>query len=168
MRIPHGDYLLAVFQDFPLRNQHDLRQFEKFKASEETKSTIPAENCREPGKFGNAPSVGSGVAEVANKTLVANGMKGSGICGSMAGGQAAPGFRAMIKSGRFDRAREAMAANYSCSAPQPLAAQCKIAAKLNFNPLLTANLKYTNPPIHFGRIAKAAPALCGGEKAANS
>ena len=41
----------------------------------------------------------------------------------MAGGQAAPAFRALIKSGRFDRAREAMAANCNgAAAPQPLAA----------------------------------------------
>ncbi|MDE0306172.1 MAG: hypothetical protein OXI87_15045, partial [Albidovulum sp.] len=47
----------------------------------------------------------------ANKTLVACRMKGSGMRWSKAGGQAMLTFRALIKSGRFGRAWEAMAAN---------------------------------------------------------
>ena len=66
---------------------------------------------------------GTGIAEAANKTLVACGMKGSGMRWSMAGGSAAPAFRGLIKSGRFDRAREAVAANDNRAATlQPLAA----------------------------------------------
>ncbi|MDE0531280.1 MAG: hypothetical protein OXI01_07510 [Albidovulum sp.] len=67
--------------------------------------------------------IGSVIAEAANKTLVACRMKGSGVRRSMAGGHAVPAFGALIKSGRFDGAWEAMAANDNLAAAlQPLAA----------------------------------------------
>ncbi|MDE0530969.1 MAG: hypothetical protein OXI01_05885 [Albidovulum sp.] len=67
--------------------------------------------------------IGSGIVEAANKTLVACRMKGSGMRWSMAGGQAVLTLRALIKSGRFDRAWEAMAANDNrAAALKPLAA----------------------------------------------
>ena len=48
-------------------------------------------------------AIGSGVVEAANKTLVTQRMKRSGMRWRIVGGQAVPTFRAMIKSGRFDR-----------------------------------------------------------------
>ena len=55
--------------------------------------------------------IGSGVVEAANKTLVACRMKGSGMRWSIAGGQAVATFRARIKLGWLDRARDVMAAS---------------------------------------------------------
>ena len=49
-------------------------------------------------------AVGSGVVEAANKTLVTQRMKRSGMRWRIAGGQAVLTVRALIKSGRFDRA----------------------------------------------------------------
>ena len=48
-------------------------------------------------------AIGSGVVEAANKTLVTQRMKRSGMRWRIAGGQAVLTFRALIKSGRFDR-----------------------------------------------------------------
>ena len=49
-------------------------------------------------------AIGSGVVEAANKTLVTQRMKRSGMRWRIAGGQAVLTVRALIKSGRFDRA----------------------------------------------------------------
>ena len=51
-------------------------------------------------------AIGSGVVEAANKTLVTQRMKRSGMRWRIAGGQAVLTFRALIKSARFDRAWE--------------------------------------------------------------
>ena len=48
-------------------------------------------------------AIGSGVVEAANKTLVTQRMKRSGMRWRIASGQAVLTFRALIKSGRFDR-----------------------------------------------------------------
>ena len=67
--------------------------------------------------------IGSGVVESTNKALVACRMKGSGMRWSMAGGQAVSTFKALIKSGRFDRAWEPMAAyDIRAAVSRPLAA----------------------------------------------
>ena len=55
--------------------------------------------------------IGSGVVEAANKSIVTKRFKGSGMRWSMEGGQAIMTFRALILSGRFDRAWIALAAN---------------------------------------------------------
>ena len=49
-------------------------------------------------------AIGSGVVEAANKTLVTQRMKRSSMRWRIAGGQAVLTFRALIKSGRFERA----------------------------------------------------------------
>ena len=49
-------------------------------------------------------AIGSGVVEAANKTLVTQRMKRSGMRWRIVGGQAVLTVRALIKSGRFDRA----------------------------------------------------------------
>ncbi|MCY4502410.1 MAG: hypothetical protein OXE57_12705, partial [Alphaproteobacteria bacterium] len=49
-------------------------------------------------------AIGSGVVEAANKTLVTQRMKRSGMRWRIRGGQAVLTVRALIKSGRFDRA----------------------------------------------------------------
>ena len=49
-------------------------------------------------------AIGSGVVEAANKTLVTQRMKRSGMRWRIVGGQAVLTFRALIKSGRFERA----------------------------------------------------------------
>ena len=54
--------------------------------------------------------IGSGVVEAANKTLVTQRMKRSGMRWWIPGGQAVLSFRALIKSGRFQRAWEALVA----------------------------------------------------------
>ncbi len=51
-------------------------------------------------------AIGSGVVEAANKTLVTRRMKRFGMRWRIAGGQAVLTVRALIKSGRFDRAWE--------------------------------------------------------------
>ena len=53
-------------------------------------------------------AIGSGVVEAANKTLVTQRMKCSGMRWRIAGGQAVLSFRALIKSARFDRAGKAI------------------------------------------------------------
>ncbi len=53
----------------------------------------------------------NGEAEAANRSVATRRFKGSGMQWSMAGGHAIMSFRALILSGRFDRAREALAAN---------------------------------------------------------
>ena len=53
-------------------------------------------------------AIGSGVVEAANKTLVAQRMKRSGMRWRIVGGQAALTFRALLKSGRFKSAWKAM------------------------------------------------------------
>ncbi len=53
-------------------------------------------------------AIGSGVVEAANKTLVTQRMKRSGMRWRIAGGQAVLTVRALIKSGRFDRAWNAL------------------------------------------------------------
>ena len=55
-------------------------------------------------------AIGSGVVEAANKTLVTQRMKRSGMRWRIAGGQAVLTFRALIKSGRFERAWKALIA----------------------------------------------------------
>ncbi len=55
--------------------------------------------------------IGSGVVEAANKSIVCKRFKGSGMRWSMEGGQAIMTFRALILSGRFGRAWNALAAN---------------------------------------------------------
>ena len=52
--------------------------------------------------------IGSGVAEAACKTLVAQRLKRSGMRWRIVGGQAVLTFRAQIKSGLFDRAWAAL------------------------------------------------------------
>ncbi len=52
--------------------------------------------------------IGSGVVEAANKTLITQRMKRSGMRWRIPGGQAVLSFRALIKSGRFERAWEAL------------------------------------------------------------
>ena len=49
-------------------------------------------------------AIGSGVVEAANKTLVTQRMKRSGMRWRIRGGQAVLTVRTLIKSGRFDRA----------------------------------------------------------------
>ena len=66
-----------------------------------------------PRPSGNSPSsasiaIGSGVVEAANKTLVTQRMKRSGMRWRIVGGQAVLTFRALIKSGRFERAWKAL------------------------------------------------------------
>ena len=53
-------------------------------------------------------AIGSGVLEAANKTLVTQPMKSSGMRWRIPGGQAVLTFRAPIKSGIFDRAWAAL------------------------------------------------------------
>lgn len=53
-------------------------------------------------------AIGSGVVEAANKTLVTQRMKRSGMRWRIPGGQAVLTVRALIKSGRFDRAWETL------------------------------------------------------------
>ena len=53
-------------------------------------------------------AIGSGVVEAANKTLVTQRMKRSGMRWRIVGGQAVLTFRALIKSGRFERAWKAL------------------------------------------------------------
>ena len=53
-------------------------------------------------------AIGSGVVEAANKTLVTQRMKRSGMRWRIASGQAVLTFRALIKSARFDRAWKAI------------------------------------------------------------
>ena len=53
-------------------------------------------------------AIGSGVVEAANKTLVTQRMKRSGMRWRIIGGQAVLTFRALIKSGRFERAWKAL------------------------------------------------------------
>ena len=55
--------------------------------------------------------IGSGVVEAANKSIVTKRFKGSGMRWSMEGGQAIMTFRALILSGRFGRAWNALPAN---------------------------------------------------------
>ena len=65
-------------------------------------------------------AIGSGVVEAANKVLVTQRMKRSGMRWRIAGGQAVLTVRALIKSGHFDRAWDAIiatlpgAANDNC------------------------------------------------------
>ena len=56
-------------------------------------------------------AIGSGVVEAANKTLVTQRMKRSAMRWRIPGGQAVLTVRALIKSGRFDRAWETLMAN---------------------------------------------------------
>ena len=60
-------------------------------------------------------AIGSGVVEAANKTLVAQRMKRSGMRWRIVGGQAVLTFRALLKSGRFESAWKAMI----CADPAP-------------------------------------------------
>ena len=53
-------------------------------------------------------AIGSGVVEAANKTQVTQRMKRSGMRWRIVGGQAVLTFRALIKSGRFERAWKAL------------------------------------------------------------
>ena len=53
-------------------------------------------------------AIGSGVVEAANKVLVAQRMKRAGMRWSVEGGQNILTFRALIRSGRFEQAWEAM------------------------------------------------------------
>ena len=53
-------------------------------------------------------AIGSGVVEAANKILVTQRMKRSGMRWRIHGGQAVLTVRALIKSGRFDRAWNAL------------------------------------------------------------
>ena len=53
-------------------------------------------------------AIGSGVVEAANKTLVTQRMKRSGMRWRIVGGQAVLTFRALLKSGRFESAWKAM------------------------------------------------------------
>ena len=54
-------------------------------------------------------TIGSGVVEAANKVLVNQRMKRAGMRWSIEGGQNVLTFRALIRSGRFDLAWQAMA-----------------------------------------------------------
>ncbi|MCY4185527.1 MAG: hypothetical protein OXD45_09475 [Rhodobacteraceae bacterium] len=47
--------------------------------------------------------IGPGCVETASKTHAGERMKRSGMRWSMAGGQAIPGIRSLVRSGRFDR-----------------------------------------------------------------
>ena len=76
-------------------------------------------------------AIGSGVVEAANKTLVTQRMKRSGMRWRIAGGQAVLTFRALIKSGRFERAWKALIAATDTPANdniRPRAAAMAIAA----------------------------------------
>ncbi len=53
-------------------------------------------------------AIGAGIVEAANKTLVTQRMKRSGMRWRIVGGQAVPTFRALLKSGRFESAWTAM------------------------------------------------------------
>ena len=53
-------------------------------------------------------AIGSGIVEAANKTLVAQRLKRSGMRWRIVGGQAVLTFRALLKSGRFEGAWGAM------------------------------------------------------------
>jgi hypothetical protein len=53
-------------------------------------------------------AIGSGVVDAANKTLVAQRSKRSGMRWWIVGGQAVLTFRALLKFGRFESARQAM------------------------------------------------------------
>ena len=53
-------------------------------------------------------TIGSGVVEAANKVLVDQRMKRAGMRWSVEGGQNVLTFRALIRSGRFDLAWQAM------------------------------------------------------------
>jgi|GEM_PF-1403853 len=53
-------------------------------------------------------AIGSGVVEAANKTLVTQRMKRSGMRWRIVGGQAVVTFRALLKCGRFESAWKAM------------------------------------------------------------
>ncbi len=66
--------------------------------------------------------IGSGVVEAANKSIVTKRFKGSGMRWSMEGGQAVMTFRALILSGRFDRAWNAIAANDNAKPTQQVLA----------------------------------------------
>ncbi len=67
--------------------------------------------------------IGSGVVEAANESIVCKRFKGSGMRWSVEGGQAIMTFRALIPSGRFGRAWNALAANANAkSTCQTLAA----------------------------------------------
>lgn len=57
--------------------------------------------------------IGSGVVEAANKTLVVVRMKRSGARWLVPGGQAVLTFRALAKSGRFDRAWDLLVGTYT-------------------------------------------------------
>ena len=60
--------------------------------------------------------IGSGVVEAANKTLITQRMKRSGMRWRIPGGQAVLGFRALIKSGRFEHAWEALVSTVTAHA----------------------------------------------------
>ena len=63
--------------------------------------------------------IGSGVVEAANKTLVVVRMKRAGARWRHAGGQAVLTFRALSKSGRFDRAWSLLAGTYQTGVHAP-------------------------------------------------
>lgn len=60
--------------------------------------------------------IGSGVVEAANKTLITQRMKRSGMRWRIPGGQAVLSFRALIKSGRFEHAWEALVSTVTAHA----------------------------------------------------
>ncbi len=63
--------------------------------------------------------IGSGVVEAANKTLVAVRMKRSGARWRIAGGQGVLTFRALAKTGRFDRAWDLLIDTYKVPVALP-------------------------------------------------
>ena len=60
--------------------------------------------------------IGSGVVEAANKTLITQRMKRSGMRWRIPGGQAVLSFRALIKSGRFEHAWKALVSTVTAHA----------------------------------------------------
>ena len=60
--------------------------------------------------------IGSGVVEAANKTLITQRMKRSGMRWRIPGGQAVLSVRALIKSGRFEHAWEALVSTVTAHA----------------------------------------------------
>ena len=61
-------------------------------------------------------AIGSGIVEAANKTLVTQRMKRSGMRWCIVGGQAVLTFRALLKSGRFESAWTAMIGEHDAPA----------------------------------------------------
>ena len=105
----------AVAPDWFERYRHILRHDPRGvdKAIRRCPTFMTEQSRAGPTSTGNSASsastaIDSGVVEAANKTLVTQRMKRSGMRWRIAGGQAVLSFRALIKSGRFHRAWAAL------------------------------------------------------------